>query len=74
MVSEAPKPGKPPPRYRISLKSSAVKELGKLGKDLQLRVAEAIGELAAEPRPNGSVKLSGSASDYRIRVGAYRVV
>jgi mRNA interferase RelE/StbE len=37
-------------------------------------VAPAILALATNPRPDGCRKLAGSKSDWRIRVGDYRVV
>jgi mRNA interferase RelE/StbE len=40
---------------------------------LRDRVRNAIDALAAEPRPDGVVKLAGR-DDYRIRVSDYRVV
>ena len=38
------------------------------------RVITAIRSLASDPRPPGSRKLTGSKSDWRIRVGDYRVL
>ncbi len=39
-----------------------------------LRVANALRSLASDPRPVGSRKLAGTKHDWRIRVGAYRVI
>lgn len=38
------------------------------------RIIAAVEDLAQEPFPRGSEKLSGSEHTYRIRVGDYRVV
>ncbi len=59
--------------YKIEFKKSAVKELKALPKPYLKAVTEAIGALASNPRPEGSIKLSG-AEAYRIRIGVYRVV
>ena len=41
---------------------------------LRRRIASAIDGLASVPRPPGSVKLTGAASVWRIRVGGYRIL
>jgi len=41
---------------------------------IRSRIAEAIGGLAADPRPPGCKKLAGNADYYRIRIGDYRVL
>ena len=61
-------------RYRLQIKPSAVKALGKLPAQDRSRVAKAIDALATEPRPSGVRKLSGAETLWRIRVGDYRVV
>jgi mRNA interferase RelE/StbE len=60
--------------YRLTIKPSAAKELEEIPtkRDRQ-RVVARIERLAAEPRPAGCVKLSGS-DRYRIRQGRYRIV
>jgi len=60
--------------YRITFKASADKSLDKVPKPLQSRVIRKIQSLAAEPRPSGSVKLSGSDDLWRVRIGDWRVV
>ena len=53
---------------------SAVKEIQAIPqKKERQRVTRYIGQLADNPRPSGSKKLSGHDS-YRIRQGAYRIV
>ena len=39
-----------------------------------MRVIDAVGQLANEPLPHGSQKLSGSEHTHRIRVGDYRII
>ena len=39
-----------------------------------VRVIDAVGQLANEPLPHGSQKLSGSEHTHRIRVGDYRII
>jgi len=55
-------------------KPSAVKEIESIPrkKDRQ-RIIQCIGLLADNPRPPGSIKLSGY-DRYRIRMGSYRIV
>lgn len=43
-------------------------------KGLYRRLREAIDSLAENPRQAGSVKLSGSADLFRVRVGDYRIL
>jgi mRNA interferase RelE/StbE len=50
------------------------KDLRSLPRQEVARVAAAVAELANDPQPNGSEKLSGSERTYRIRVGDYRVI
>jgi len=62
------------PEYRVSLKSSAEKELFQLPAPVSARIFPRIKALASDPRPHGSKKLSGGKDEWRIRVGDYRVV
>lgn len=60
--------------YEIVLTKSAQKKLAKLSKELQILIGTAINNLAKNPRPSGCKKLKGSKTDYRIRIGDYRVI
>ena len=60
--------------YRIEVHESAAKEIRSLPSDVKARVISAITNLGDNPRPRGCVKLKGSNTLYRIRVGNYRVV
>ena len=61
-------------RHRIEISRTAEKQLKKLPRDLQRRLARAMEELAADPHPPGSRKLTGHDDVYRVRVGTYRVI
>ena len=61
-------------RYRIEISATAEKQLGKLPRDDQVRIARAISLLAENPRPRGCRKLTGYEDIFRIRVGTYRVI
>lgn len=61
--------------YRLLIKTSANKELARLGtKHDRARIVAAIHRLADLPRPVGSEKLAGADDLYRIRIGDYRVI
>jgi len=61
-------------KYRISIKRSAVQEIEAIAqKKERQRIIERIGQLADEPFPPGSKKLSGHHK-YRIRQGTYRIL
>lgn len=60
--------------YRILLERAAERDLGRLSSERHDRAIVAIQGLAANPRPPGCRKLTGSKSDWRIRVGDYRVI
>ena len=62
-----------PHRYQVLIEPSAQKALQKLPKEFQRRIISKIVLLADNPRPSGSVKLTG-ADAYRIRVGDYRII
>lgn len=59
--------------YSVRIKRSAERELRALSKVDLARIVDHIGNLAANPRPRGSQKLSGEEK-YRIRQGDYRIV
>lgn len=60
--------------YQIEMSRKAQRELGKLPRKDQERIRTAIDALATDPRPRGSIKMSGEERSHRIRVGAYRVI
>lgn len=60
--------------YDVLIERSAEKDLRRLSPPVHDRMIFAIRSLASDPRPPGCRKLTGSKSDWRIRVGDYRIV
>ena len=60
--------------YRIRIPKRVQKELDALPSTIYARVRERIHSLSDDPRPSGVKKLKATADNYRIRVGAYRIV
>ena len=60
-------------RYKIQVKKSAEKELGKIPKKELLEILEKIKSLSNDPHPTGSIKLTNQEK-YRVRVGNYRIL
>lgn len=61
-------------RYAVEVDTRAAREIRVLPRPEQARVIEKVQALADNPRPAGSVKLSGASRLWRIRSGAYRIV
>ena len=62
-------------RYRVQIKTSAIKELEAVApKKERHRLAARISALGREPRPRGCQKLAGEGERYRVRQGRYRIV
>jgi mRNA interferase RelE/StbE len=60
--------------HEIYIERTAERDLKRLPAGAFARVVARIRALAANPRPEGSRKISGSERDWRIRIGDYRVV
>ncbi|MFJ4029398.1 type II toxin-antitoxin system RelE/ParE family toxin [Paenarthrobacter sp. NPDC089989] len=60
--------------YAVQLAPAAVRQLRKLPPDARRRIQAAIELLADSPRPPGAKKLVGSANDWRVRTGDYRII
>lgn len=60
--------------YEVSFADQALKQLRGLDKPVRLRIARKTRELAADPRPPGSIPLKGSSDAWRVRVGDYRII
>ena len=60
--------------YRVELAPTAQRDLRRLPRAVQTRLAAPIQGLALNPRPAGVRKLRGDDRTWRIRVGPYRVV
>jgi mRNA interferase RelE/StbE len=59
--------------YRIEYLPAVVRTLRKLPANNRRRIISKIETLSGNPRPTGSVKMSGH-STYRLRVGDYRII
>ncbi len=60
--------------YRVEIAPAAKRQIKKLPTAVQQQIIRRLEDLAVEPRPTGIVKLKGSESLYRVRLGDYRVV
>lgn len=59
--------------HEVEFLPSAAKELAKLDRAVQVRIAGRIDRLAADPRA-GAAKLRGTDDIWRVRVGDHRVL
>lgn len=59
--------------YEVIIPKPVKKQLDTLPGDVKERILEKILSLVEDPRPSGVKKLKGFDSEYRIRVGDYRV-
>jgi mRNA interferase RelE/StbE len=60
--------------YRVLFVSRAERGFKRLSADVQDRIISQINLLTEDPRPAGAVKLVGSDSLFRVRVGDYRII
>lgn len=61
------------PHWRIEFAPSARKDLRRLDKPVQQRIADALDRLAADARLAGDVRRLAGSTEYRLRVGDWRV-
>lgn len=61
-------------RYEIEISRTAEKQLGRLPRADQERVARTMLALADDPFPRGARKLSGYDDVFRVRAGRYRIL
>lgn len=59
--------------YRLDYSPVAQRSIERLQRSMQTRILARLESLSQNPRPPGSVKLSGQDA-YRIRVGDYRII
>jgi len=59
--------------HKIEIISAARKDLDDLEKRIFLQIKEKMLSLADNPRPHGSLKLTGEGG-YRLRTGDYRIL
>ena len=60
--------------YEVLLEKSAGDDLKRLPRDAHERISARLRHLSDAPRPPGSRKITGSTSDWRQRVGDYRII
>ena len=60
--------------YEVYIERAAEKDLKKLPAEDFHRIIPTIKALSDEPRPYGCRKITGSKSDWRIRIGEYRII
>jgi mRNA interferase RelE/StbE len=60
--------------YEVFIERSAERDLRKLPEETFRRIIDHIRALSQNPRPSGCHKITGSKSDWRIRIGDYRVI
>jgi mRNA interferase RelE/StbE len=60
--------------YEVYLERAAERDLRRLPADVFRRIIPRLQALGENPRPTGCRKISGSESDWRLRVGDYRTV
>lgn len=60
--------------YEVLIERSAERDLKKLPEETFRRIIDHVRTLSHNPRPAGCHKIAGSKSDWRIRIGEYRVI
>lgn len=60
--------------FRVQVMPAAARQIRKLDRQTQRRIAGAIDLLAAHPRPPAARQLVGAGGAWRVRVGDYRIV
>jgi len=60
--------------YAVSYTETARRQLLKLPRQVQPRIARAVNQLGVDPRPPGCRKIIGTEDVWRIRIGSYRVL
>lgn len=60
--------------YRVTIARGAAKVFRGLHPQVVARLKATIQALAEDPRPPGSLQLSGGDGEFRIRVGDYRII
>ena len=59
--------------YQVQIERQALKALRQIDAKQRRRIEDRIANLAVDPRPAGSIRLTGSEA-MRVRVGDYRVI
>ena len=60
--------------YSVFYQGPAEAALRKLPREIQIRIVRKVDQLAGDPFPPGTEKLSNATDLWRIRIGDYRVI
>ena len=60
--------------YTVLVSPAARRDVKRIHGPSRRRIADAIDDLANDPRPQGCTKLAGEEELYRLRIGDYRVI
>ena len=60
--------------YEVLIENHAEKDLKSLPKEIFRKLVKSILSLKNNPRPQNCRKMVGSKSDWRIRIGSYRIM
>jgi mRNA interferase RelE/StbE len=64
----------PPRVYEVLIERSVEHTLKRLPRQIFVKIVTVIKDLEVNPRPSGCRMLAGGDSDWRVRVGDYRVL
>jgi mRNA interferase RelE/StbE len=59
--------------FKVSITSSAERDLKRLDRPIKNRIVSAILPLASDPRPHGCLKVKSAEGVWRIRIGDWRI-
>jgi mRNA interferase RelE/StbE len=59
--------------FKVSITSSAERDLKRLDRPIKNRIVSAILALAYDPRPHGCLKVKSEEGVWRVRIGDWRV-
>lgn len=60
--------------FDVVMGRSAIKRLPRLHPKIAAMIRRRLRQLVHNPRPHNSIKLKGTKSSYRLRVGEYRIL
>ncbi len=60
--------------YKIFISKKVEKYLSNIDINTAKRIRDSIRALSENPRPIGTLKLTGEKNSYRIRIGIYRII
>jgi mRNA interferase RelE/StbE len=63
-----------PEGYEVTAIPAVDRDLDRLSRQTQVRIARRIDRLADDPRPLGDAPIAGQPGYFRVRVGYYRIV